>query len=129
MSGGVERTAHRSRTYEQARLMQAGGPTSRPHARTFLGAAVEVLSKGMEEEVFGGALTGFVGDADAALAAFKAMSPDEQLPLWPRFEEVRDTVRSRFRAAGMVNLSRNRQLLHDYDAVAKPPCASGGEHR
>ncbi len=88
--------------------------------REFLGARLEVLSRGMSEETFTFDDDGFLADAKRALLFFGDMKPEEQSRLWPQFVEVRDKVRERFQAAPDVLQQANSALLEQYERVQRP---------
>jgi peptidoglycan hydrolase-like protein with peptidoglycan-binding domain len=120
-AGPVPDSVHKLASfYARARARMAGGLAAHAEVRDFLGAAVEVLSRGMRPEDFGDRTSGFVADAANALARFQRMAPDEQKAFWSRFEEVRDKVRERFAAADPAVRHPSEALLRDYERVVRP---------
>jgi hypothetical protein len=117
-SAGGPQTMHTiARLYAQARLSLQGAKAG---VREFMGSATEILAGGMSEEHFGGPAGGFVQDAIAALARFKALAPADQLAVWSKFDLVRDKVRERIRAAALPDRRATADLLRDYNAVVRP---------
>jgi hypothetical protein len=117
-SAGGPQTMHTiARLYAQARLSLQG---AKADVREFMGSATEILAGGMSEEHFGGPAGGFVQDAIAALARFKALAPADQLAVWSKFDLVRDKVRERIRAAALPDRRATADLLRDYNAVVRP---------
>ena len=106
-----------ARGFLEARLRQGSGSAG---ARTFLGAQLEVVSRGMAEEALGGTQTGFIRDATESLAAFKTLTRREQLAHWSEFEEARYKVQSRLGNAPAATRTMHQQLLDDYAAVLQP---------
>ena len=108
-----------ARGFLEARLRQGSGSAG---ARTFLGAQLEVVSRG---DGRGGTgrhrRPGSSRDATESLAAFKTLTRREQLAHWSEFEEARYKVLNRASAMRRPPArTMHQQLLDDYAAVLQP---------
>lgn len=121
-TGIVHTIAHE---YEHVRRLKQGIVAAATHE--FLGEAIEILSRGMQEEPLesvapgaAGYVAGFADDAGRALANWNIMPLADQRQFRARFIAVRRRVRTRIAAGTPAQQALHAGLLAGYNAVILP---------